>query len=182
MSLFDTIREQLAVEAPTLAISQRRRLWKNVSAAIPATSWADFSINLTLPDTLGPDDGLLLEQLYGLIVPSTSGSNFYTITDLSLTLADQLDTVMGLATPVVTTLAPRQIMSLLFEPPPLLLARDIDTIARLQFGSTHSIFIPGVQPLITTFNVGIANSDAAGHIVVVSLALTYRYIQGLREG
>jgi hypothetical protein len=182
VNLIDVIKEQLAVESPDLQVSVRKPLFgTSGTTAVGAGSAVTLVANCTLKDTLAQDDGLWFDWIWGQIGPAAFlVAGGLTITDATAVIVGTAGNQIGLSTPLMTTLAPRNGQSFIVSPPPLLSARDIDREYLAQLGT--SIFVAGQQPLVVRFTVTLANSTGAGINGLLSAGLYYRLVRGLREG
>jgi hypothetical protein len=183
VSLQDQLRGQLAAPAPHLQVEPQRELFGTTGLFnVPALGTAVASVVLTTTDAFSVDDGLLYEYLFGSIIPNVSDGAL-TISDLVLVLRFGTFSLIELATPILTTLVPRNATlgtSLLFSPTPLLQMRTLTGLDGVRNGLGLSIAFPQAIPI--TLQVGFVNSNAAIRQVTLNFGAIYRHVRGLQEG
>ncbi len=167
MSLRDYIEQQLNGPRDRLSIGAPVRFAPPLN-----TSASGNAVSISFVESLGLDEAIYLEKMEGLLIGGAAGQ---TISGLAVGLfsAGGGALIVPLATPVltVTTLATGQAVTLLFEPVPLILIRDVARAAAL-------LGIPLVQPLLLQMTL----AWTGGGNTSLRLAVTWRRISGIQEG
>lgn len=185
MSIEDAVRARLSTPAPEVSVGVRQRIWASGTNSIPASGAGRVFIgNDFTGAVLNQDDGFYYEALFGSVVPGDS-LGFLTITDINLSLAianGASDPLIELATPVITTLVPRDNVrgsSLIFSPPGSIFSvRDLVLIAN-QRGLT---VIPGITNYRTFLSLSVTNSDAGGpHSMFLRFGSFVRSVRSMQE-
>jgi hypothetical protein len=160
-------------------VSPRRRLSQTPGATnVPANSSATITVTYPLADTLTDKDGLYFEWLAAILAASDTTGHLQVVdTAIYLTPASSGIPIVPLGVPTPTTLFPRQQLSLQFQQPPLLAARDLDQWS-IQNGGP-SLFLATSQPLSILLRVSLVNNDAAIHSAALSFWTAYRFVNGL---